>query len=104
MLVKASWHCLRYGKSFLRRHLSTAPTTEGVDVTTHNDGKVVVMSLRNEGRMNCMTENIAVQFQGLVAKLEEAHPSALCLVLTGRDHPRFFDSAAHQTNQSTYQK
>merc|ERR1740122_215109 len=33
--------------------------------------------------MNCMTENIAVQFQGLVAKLEEAHPSALCLVLTG---------------------
>ena len=81
MLVKASRHCLRYGKSLLR-HLSTAPT-EGVDVTTHNDGKVVVMSLRNEGRMNCMTENIAVQFQGLVAKLEEAHPSALCLVLTG---------------------
>ena len=82
MLVKASRHCLRNGKSLLRQ-LSTTPSTEGVDVTTHNDGKVVVMSLRNEGRMNCMTENIAVQFQGLVAKLEEAHPSALCLVLTG---------------------
>jgi len=81
MLINASRYCLRHGKSLLR-HLTTVPT-EGVDVTTQNDGKVVVMSLRNEGRMNCMTENIAVRFKGLIENLENEHPSALCLVLTG---------------------
>ena len=46
MLVKANRHCLRYSKSLLRG-LSTAPATEGVDVTTHNDGKGQLNSKMN---------------------------------------------------------
>ena len=79
MFVKR--YCLRHGASVWRQLATRA--TEGVDVQTQNDGKVVVLSLRNEGRMNCMTENIASKFKEVVNNLDKTHPTALCLVLTG---------------------
>lgn len=84
------YNCLQHGTKLLRQ-LATV-SSEGLDVETHNDGKVLVLSLRNEGRMNCMTENIAMKFKTVLKNLDKNYPSALCLVLTG--HGKSFAAGA----------
>lgn len=70
-------------RRLLVRASSTATDKVGVDLSCKHNDKTVVLSLRNEGKMNCMTEYMARTFKDIVRKLPESHPKARCLVVTG---------------------
>ncbi|KAL5252747.1 hypothetical protein ACHWQZ_G015496 [Mnemiopsis leidyi] len=74
------------------RLLSTAKDKVGVDLTCIHNDKTVVLTLRNEGKMNCMTEFMAQSFKGILQNLTESHPRARCLVITG--HGKSFAAGA----------